>query len=142
MGISVTIFSVCVNLLRRWSEMVLTQCDFPCSALNVNVVRISNKHVCSLVLRCVVLSLCLCLCLSLSPCDVVCVGVLWCCCGVVCCVAVCCGLGESMSVGTRKMTFPWWLVAILPCESFVTFCSVRFFQESGSGIPLSDIAND
>ena len=35
----------CVNLLPRWSEMVLTQCVFPYSALNVKVVRISNKHV-------------------------------------------------------------------------------------------------
>ena len=38
-------FCFCVFLLPRWSEMVLTQCDFPCSALNVEVVRISNKHV-------------------------------------------------------------------------------------------------
>ena len=36
-------FSVfCVNLLPLWS---VTQCDFPSSALNVKVVRISNKHV-------------------------------------------------------------------------------------------------
>ena len=37
-------FSVfCVNLLPRWFEVVLTQCDFPCSALNVKVVRISKQ---------------------------------------------------------------------------------------------------
>ena len=33
----------CVNLLPRWSEMVLTQCDFSCSALNVKVVRNSKQ---------------------------------------------------------------------------------------------------
>ena len=28
------------------------------------------------------------------------------------------------------MTFPWWLVAILTCKSFVTFRSARFPWES------------
>ena len=32
------------------------------------------------------------------------------------------------------MTFPWWLVAILTCKSFVTLRSARFPQESWSGV--------
>ena len=39
---------------------------------------------------------------------------------------------KSMSVRTRKMTFSWWLVAILTCKSFVTIRSARFPQESWS----------
>ena len=33
----------CVYLLRRWFEMVLTQCDFPCTALNVEAAGISKQ---------------------------------------------------------------------------------------------------
>ena len=40
----VTIFCVfCVYLLPRWFEMVLTQCDFPCTALNVKAARIRTN---------------------------------------------------------------------------------------------------
>ena len=33
----------CVYLLPRWFEMVLTQCDFPCTALNVKAARNSKQ---------------------------------------------------------------------------------------------------
>ena len=50
-------------------------------------------------------------------------------------------LSKSMSVRTRKMTFSWWLVAILTCNSFVTFRSARFPQD-WSSTASSGKAND
>ena len=48
-----------------------------------------------------------------------CVGVLWCCCGVVCCVAVVCGLSESIDISVvARSDTDVQIVRYIPLSSF------------------------